>query len=200
VGKVAIDPQVWQPPPAPELAGVFARNDRLAAVELWPTPGAGPEDVVVDRAGGVVTGLEDGRVVRFEPDGSGPVQLTHTGGRPLGIELLGDDAVLVCDADRGLLRVGLDDGACDVLVDRVDGRPLVLTNNAAVAGDGTVLFTESTRNHPLSRFRADILEHNGTGRLLRLDPATGEVDEVLGGLSFANGVALADDEQSVVVA
>ncbi|MFP5309690.1 MAG: SMP-30/gluconolactonase/LRE family protein [Actinomycetes bacterium] len=200
MGKVAIDPQVWQPPPAPELAGVFARNDLLDRVELWPTPGAGPEDVVVDHAGGVVTGLEDGRVVRFDPEGSGPVQLTHTGGRPLGIELLGDDAVLVCDAERGLLRVGLEDGACDVLLDRVDRRPLVLTNNAAVGADGTVWFTESTRRHPLSRFRADILEHNGSGRLLRFDPVTGDVEEVLGGLSFANGVALAADGQSLVVA
>ncbi|GAA3436064.1 hypothetical protein GCM10018954_056730 [Kutzneria kofuensis] len=46
---------------------------------------------------------------------------------------------------------------------------------------------------------ADLLEHGGTGRLLRRD-VSGEVTELLDGLQFANGVALSADESYVAVA
>lgn len=200
MARAAIDPQVWQPPPAPELAGIYAPNDLLDDPELWPVPGTGPEDVVVDADGRVFTGLEDGRILQVGPPGAAARQLANTGGRPLGIELLGDGRLLVCDADRGLFAVDTDGHGMEPLLQQIAGRDLVVTNNAAVDADGIVYFTESTTRHPLSRFRADILEHNSTGALWRLDPGTGEVDRLLGDLSFANGVALTADGTAVLVA
>jgi len=120
--------------------------------------------------------------------------VADTGGRPLGIELLPDGDLLVCDAEVGLLRVPREGGAVQVLVSHVGGEQLVLTNNAAVEDDGTIWFTESTRCNPLDDFVGDVLEHNGSGRLLRRDP-DGSVEEVVGGLSFANGVTLVGDDE-----
>jgi hypothetical protein len=68
-----------------------------------------------------------------------------------------------------------------------------------VAADGTVYFTDSTSRFDLEHWKADLLEHSGTGRLLRRSP-DGAVDVLLSGLYFANGVALAPDESYVVVA
>jgi hypothetical protein len=62
-----------------------------------------------------------------------------------------------------------------------------------------VYFTDSTSRFELEYWKADLLEHSGTGRLLRWSP-DGSVDVLLSGLYFANGVALAPDESYVVVA
>jgi sugar lactone lactonase YvrE len=119
--------------------------------------------------------------------------------------------VLVCDAERGLLRVtpaaaaspGPDpdpDGTVEVLVDRVEGAPLRFCSNAAAAADGSVYFTVSSRRYGLQDWLSDLLERTATGRLLRLPSGGGEPEVLLDGLHFANGVVLAEDESCVVVA
>ncbi|MFG2192124.1 SMP-30/gluconolactonase/LRE family protein [Streptomyces sp. NPDC048639] len=163
----------------------------------------GPEDVQVDSAGRVLTGLADGRILRLTLDDAGRLGdsevLARTGGRPLGLEVAPDGGLLVCDARRGLLRVDASDGSVRVLAEEVDGVPLRFCSNAAAASDGTVFFTVSSRRYGLEGWLGDILEHTGTGLLLRLRPG-GAPEVLLDGLQFANGVALAPDESFVVVA
>jgi sugar lactone lactonase YvrE len=162
-------------------------------------PGYGTEDVLLDDAGRVLTGTEDGRILRISADGGVVETLALTGGRPLGLEWLPDGALLVCDGRRGLLRVDLRTESVDVLVSEVDGVPMRFCNNAAVAADGTIYFTDSACDFDVDNWKGDLLEHSRTGRLLRRDPS-GEVEVVVRGLAFANGVALAPDESFVAVA
>lgn len=197
--KPPIDPQVWTPPPHMPLAGPFARNDRLAAAEVWPIPGAGPEDVVVDDDGVAYVGVVDGSILAIDGDGDRIRRVTRTGGRPLGIELLADGRLLVCDADKGLLAVDPTDGTTEGLVTEVDGVPMRFCNNAAVAADGTIWFTDTSTRFGIHHYEGDLLEHSGTGRLFRRDP-DGTLETVLDGLFFANGVALAADESFLLVA
>src|SRR5215218_6531466 len=192
-------PVVWQPPAAPTRAKARSGPLPLPPVRLLELDGTGPEDVVVDAAGRIVTGVEDGRLLRIDPDGGRVEVVANTGGRPLGIELLGDGRLLVCNAWRGLLAVDPEGGAVEVLVDRVAGEPMRFCNNAAVTADATVYFSDSSRRFGIDHWRADLLEHSGTGRLLRRDPG-GAVEVLLDGLQFANGVALAADESFVTVA
>ncbi len=199
MSRAPIDPVVWTPPPHRALEGAFARNDRLSRAEVWAVPGDGPEDVVVDTDGVAWTGLSDGSILGISEGGDLIRRICRTGGRPLGIELLGDGRLLVCDADRGLLAVDRADGAIEELVTTVEGVPMRFCNNAAVAADGTIWFTDSSRRFGIHQYEGDLLEHSGTGRLLRRDPA-GTVETVLDGLYFANGVALAPDKAFVLVA
>jgi sugar lactone lactonase YvrE len=171
----------------------------LTGVRLVAVGGEAPEDVVVDPAGRVYTGLADGRIVRLPADGGQAETVARTPGRPLGLEFLGPDELLVCASDAGLLAVALADGQVRTLTERVEGRPLGACNNAAVAGDGTVYFSDSSTRFPIPRWRADLVQRSRTGRLFRRDPS-GAVTELLGGLEFANGVALAADESYVAVA
>ena len=166
---------------------------------LVPVGGRAPEDVLVDGDGRVYTGLQDGRVVRIAGPGAPVETIARMPGRPLGLEFLGEDELLVSASDAGLLAVALADGRVRTVVDRVDGRPLLGCNNAAVAGDGTIYFSESSTRFPVPRWREDLIEQTRTGRLFRRAP-DGEVTELLGGLDFANGVALAADGSFVVVA
>ncbi|MCM1975812.1 SMP-30/gluconolactonase/LRE family protein [Streptomyces sp. G1] len=166
--------------------------------------GHGPEDVVADARGRVLTGVEDGRILRLDhladPDHVRVTVLAETGGRPLGLELLGDDTLLVCDADRGLLRVDLTDGTVRILADSAAGEPLRFASNVVALSDGSVYFTVSSRRYPLDQWIGEIAEHTGTGRLLRLEPGSETPEVVLEGLQFANGLAASADESFLVVA
>jgi sugar lactone lactonase YvrE len=163
----------------------------------------GPEDVVSDAHGRVLTGMEDGRILRVHHLGDARTArvevLAETGGRPLGLEPLPDGGLLVCDAERGLLRVG-PDGTVRLLADSVAGERLRFCSNVVALPDGTVYFTVSSRRYPLDQWIGDIVEHTATGRLLRLAPDGGEPDVLLEGLQFANGLAAGGDGSFLVLA
>jgi sugar lactone lactonase YvrE len=161
--------------------------------QVIAVPGYGAEDVVVAPDGSVFTGTEDGVIHRIAPDG--PVTaVANTGGRPLGLELLPGGRLLVCDAHRGLLAVDLATAAIEELAGGMR-----FCNNAAVAADGTIYFSDSSTVHPLAEWKAEMAEVTRTGRLLRRTP-DGAVTVLRDGLAFANGVALAADESFVAVA
>jgi sugar lactone lactonase YvrE len=171
----------------------------LSGVRLVPIGGEAPEDVLVDADGRVYAGLSDGRIVRLPAAGS-PVQtVARTPGRPLGLEFLTPGELVVCASAAGLLAVSVADGRVRTLVDRVEGRPLGACNNAAVDSDGTIYFSDSSTRFAVPQWRADLVQRTRTGRLLRRDP-DGRVTTLLGGLDFANGVALAADGSYVAVA
>ncbi len=194
---VTFEPQAWNPPKAPGLTGVYEENDLLASATRLPTGGAGPEDVVVTDDGLAYTGLDDGRVLRFPAGGGDATVVADTNGRPLGIELSGDGTLIVCDADRGLLRV-TPTGEVTTLVDSFAGEQFVFTNNAAIASDGTIYFTVTSTRYSIHVYIDDLLEHSGTGRLFAFRP-DGTIDLLMDGLQFSNGVALDSNEASVFV-
>jgi sugar lactone lactonase YvrE len=188
----------------PPLTGPWAPEDtRLDGLELLALPsGHGPEDVAVDDQGQIFTGTEDGRIWRWKPDaraGAVPDLLADTGGRPLGIEVdPRDGSLVVCDAYRGLLRITAD-GTIISLTHRGGGRRILLCNNAAVAHDGVVYFTDSSSRFPVSHWRRDLLEHRPNGRVLAYDPSSGRTDVVAEGFFFPNGVALTPAEDALLV-
>lgn len=195
---VPISPAAWTPPAAPELAGPYAKNDRLAGTQrLDAGSGFGPEDVAVDSQGRIYGGLEDGHLMRLEPDGTHAMVFTNTHGRPLGLIFDRARNLIVADAIKGLLAVD-QNGAITVLSTGIEGAPLHCTNDLDVASDGTIYFTDAG-NFPLAQFKADILEHRPNGRLLAYNPTDKSTRVVLSNLHFANGVAVSPDQSFVLV-
>lgn len=197
--KPRIDPQIWQPPPLPARALRSSGDQPVRSLSLLPLGGAGPEDVVVDADGWLLTGLDNGQILKVNPTTGVVSVLANTGGRPLGLEILPDSRILICDSDHGLLRLDPADGTITRLVTEVNGVPLRFCSNAVAAKDGTIYFTESTTRFGFEHWKAAILEHSGTGRLLRLT-VDGDVGVLLDGLQFANGLVLDPDGSSLVVA
>src|SRR5436190_13650338 len=128
-------------------------------------PAMGAEDVVIDDQGCAWTGTEDGSVWRVGKDGA-VGKVGDTGGRPLGIELLDADRLLIADAEQGLLAMNTTTGVVERLVTEVGGKRLLVVNNAAVARNGDIWFSDSSTRYPLSHWRNDFVEHTRTGRLL----------------------------------
>ena len=192
--KPRINPVRWQPPPVDPLPDM-----PTASVTVVPVPGNGPEDVVVDSAGQLWTGLEDGRIVRLRTDGGEPTVVADTGGRPLGLHVARDGRVLVCDSHRGLLALDPASGTLDVLADSVAGRRFKFCSNVTETADGTIYFTESTKDFHFEDFTAPIVEARGTGGLYRLG-TDGVVTTLADGLYFGNGVTLTADGSALVFA
>lgn len=192
-------PRRWRPPAPPARARERHSATPLGALRFVDLPVPGPEDVRFDSAGRVLTGVDDGSILRVDLATGEVHTVANTGGRPLGLFVASDDELFVADSRRGLLRADLRTGQCEVLAGEVDGEPINFASNVVADSTGAVYFTSSSRRWDLDHWRGDIIEHSGTGRLIRYRPDDG-AQVLLDGLQFANGVALAADESHLVVA
>jgi sugar lactone lactonase YvrE len=211
-----IDSVAFQPPPKPVLEGPLAPNNLLESAELLALGHvAGPEDLDVDRSGNIYTGTLDGRIVRVEsraqgdhvvPGGSvqhdagaGNVKtIATTGGRPLGVAMAPSGDLIVADAVKGLLSVS-PDGRITTLPTDVAGKPVHFADDLDIARDGTIYFSDASDKFGIDGFLYDMLEGRPHGRLLRYDPTTKTTTVLLSDLYFANGVALSQHEDFVLV-
>ena len=195
---VPISPAAWTPPQAPAMTGPYQQNSRLSGVErLSLGTGFAPEDVAIDSEHRIYAGIDDGRIMRLQADGTRPEVFADTHGRPLGLVFDHAGNLIVADAIKGLLSISAD-RAIHVLTTQAEGVPFGCTNDLDVAADGTIYFTDASRKFPMSAFKADLLEHQPNGRLLAYDPQTGATRLVLDGLHFANGVAVSPDQSFVL--
>ncbi len=200
VWPVQIDPVAWRPPDMPAPVGVYQANDRLAAVErLGEGAGLGPEDVAFDTAGRLYSGMADGRILRFAPDGTASEVFAQTGGRPLGLAFDARGRLVVADAFKGLLAI-TPEGAIQVLSDVVAGERINFADGLDIATDGTIFFSQASRKFSQDAFMLDLFEHRPNGQLLAYNPATQATRVVLDDLYFANGVAVSPDQSFVLVA
>jgi sugar lactone lactonase YvrE len=195
---VPIDLVAWTPPTAPELTGVYAQNSELAKIERLHVDGFAPEDVAIDAQDRIYCGTDDGRIFRFQADGTHPEVFAHTQGRPLGLIFDHDGNLIVADAIKGLLSIARD-GKVSVLTTEADGVPFHCTNDLDVAGDGTIYFTDASYKFPLTQLKADLLEHQPNGRFMAYDSRTKQTRVLLRDLYFANGVAVSPDQSFVLV-
>ncbi|MBM9499160.1 SMP-30/gluconolactonase/LRE family protein [Leptospira sp. 201903071] len=193
-----IDPVAYSPPPPPAMEGAFAPNQLLADAE-WIAPGKiqGPEDMEVDDLGNVYASCENGKILLISPEGTIKAHAA-TGGRPLGSKLLADGRLIVADADKGLLEIGRK-GEIRVLSTEVDGLPFRFTDDLDVAKDGTVYFSDASDKYGSGEYLYDLMEARPNGRLLKYDPSTGKTHVLLKELYFANGIALSQNEDFVLV-
>ena len=197
---VPIEPTAWTPSAAPTLTGQYERNTRLSPVEkLSLGDGHKPEDVALDAQGRIYAGLEDGRIMQLQPNGTQPQVFANTQGRPLGMVFDRAGNLIVADAIKGLLSI-TPAGEIKVLATEADGRKFGCLNDLDVGADGTIYFTEASYKYPMSQFSSDILEHQPNGRLMAFDPQTQKPRTLVKGIYFANGVAVSPDQSFVLVA
>src|SRR2546422_9185048 len=135
-----ISPAAWTPPVAPELTGVYAQNSELARIERLKIDAFAPEDVAIDKQDRIYCGAADGRIFRFQADGTRPEVFASTKGRPLGLVFDYDGNLIVADAMIGLMSI-TPDGTSMVLSTEAEGVPFRCTNDLDIANDGTIYFT-----------------------------------------------------------
>jgi streptogramin lyase len=198
---VSVDPVAWEAPQNPGYTGDYAPNTDLAGLStLDLAPHHGPEDIVALPDGRLLTATQEGLILTVDPETGAVETLAETNGVPLGLEMdPNTNRLIVADAFRGLLSVGLD-GSVETLADEADGLPIVYADDLDIADDGVIYFSDASTKfgaeaigETMAASLYEIMESKGTGRLLAYDPATKQTRTVLDGLVFPNGVAIAPD-------
>ncbi|GAB5413383.1 MAG: SMP-30/gluconolactonase/LRE family protein [Congregibacter sp.] len=207
---VPIEPVSWQAPVWRGYTDVHAPNNKLAEVNLISLGhDSQPEHVVLAKDGKLYASVTRGNILRMNPDGTKQEVYANTGGRPLGIAFDSAGNLIVADAHKGLLAIGLD-RKITPLVEQVGGDPIRFADAVVVAGNGKIYFSDATTRFFAADgvvgggsddvFTLDIIENSATGRILEYDPDAKSTRVVAKGLSFANGVALSSDEKTLFVA
>ncbi|MDH3318106.1 MAG: SMP-30/gluconolactonase/LRE family protein [Betaproteobacteria bacterium] len=204
---VPIRPVSWNAPAAPGYTGVHAVNHKLAGLQIVSLGAEeGPEHIVLARDGKLYAAVASGNILRMNPDGTAQEVFANTGGRVLGFDFDAAGRLIAADAIKGLLAIG-PDRKVTVLADNVDGDPIRYADAVVVASNGKVYFSDASGRFAPAEWGGtyeaavlDIIEQSSTGRILEYAPATKTTRIVAKGLSFANGVALSRDEQTLFVA
>lgn len=194
-----IDPHPWTPPPRAPLVGPYAPNDRLQPLEWWAKQLVGPEAITITPDGSLLAGLRDGRIVKLKVGSDEVEVLADTKGRPLAMALHPDGRLIICDAHAGLLAMDAS-GKLEVLATGHAGMPFKFVDDLVITQDGAIYFTDASSRNSIEHFTEDLLEHQKTGRLLEYVPSTKELTRIADGFSFANGLALSEDESFLVLA
>jgi sugar lactone lactonase YvrE len=203
---VPVEPRGWKPPVLTGYTGAFAVNNKLAQLNMISLgQEEGPEHIVLAPDGMLYTTVASGNILRMKPDGSAQEVFANTGGRVLGFDFDAAGNLIAADAVKGLLSIS-PERKISVLTDKVGEDPIRYADAVVVASNGKMYLSDaSTRFGPAAwggTFEAsvlDIFEQSATGRILEYDPATRATRIVAHGLSFANGVALSQDEQTLFV-
>jgi sugar lactone lactonase YvrE len=203
---VPIEPVSWNAPMPPGYTGPHAVNTKLANLKMISLgKEEGPEHIAIGKDGKLYTTVASGNILRMNPDGSAQEVFVNTGGRVLGFDFDAAGNLIAADAVKGLLSIS-PDKKITVLTDKVNGEPILYADAVVVAKSGMMYLSDaSTRFAPKDwggTFEAsilDILEQASTGRILEYDPANKTTRVMVKGFSFANGVALSQDEQTLFV-
>jgi sugar lactone lactonase YvrE len=208
---VPIEARVWVAQADAGHTGPHAVNTALADLQTLDLGGEeGPEHVQLGPDGWLYVAVASGKLLRMRPDGSERQVFADTGGRVLGFDVDRAGHLIAADAVRGLLRID-PAGQVTVLVDLVEGVPMLYADAVVVSraegsverfyvSDASQRFGARDWGGTFEASLLDIIEQSATGRVLVHEPATGQTAVVVEGLSFANGVTLSADEQTLFVA
>jgi gluconolactonase len=106
--------------------------------------------------------------------------------------------LITCEHDTRRLTRTEPDGTLTVLMDHFQGKPLNAPNDAIVATDGAIWFTDPGYGI-LGQYEGHRAEAELPPRVYRLDAVTGEARIVADSLGKPNGLAFSPDEQRLYI-
>jgi hypothetical protein len=170
---------------------------RGKAVTIPPMDGALKPNTALDEAEVVVAALAPDNIVRRGDDlfYSSGHEIRHIG--PMAVvSTHAAEVTALAASDAGQLAVALDDGSLMVDGKAIDG----FTCPTALAFHGGSLFVcnGSDQVRP-SQWTSDLMHGNRSGSVWRVDLASGQKIKLAGGLGFANGLAIDEANNRVVV-
>lgn len=199
---IDVSPHVYTAPDVSTPAAPTVEPDRADALSL-----SGYRDISgIRKQDGwlYLTAQEDTRngkaaLLRMQEDGSGLAPILTTDGEITGFDFDPDGNIwytVVTAAGGALCRVRYDNwgAAAEQIVTQIDGTALYCPTAVAVGTDGMVYFTDAatvrTKYGLESALRTELIAHTGTGRVYVYDPAARTVEQVLGDIAGASGLAL----------
>ncbi|XP_062091130.1 protein STRICTOSIDINE SYNTHASE-LIKE 4-like [Humulus lupulus] len=193
-----ISPDSLEFPSTTSLSSTFPPNNKLQGVtKLGEGFLEDPEDVAVDKEGIIYTATRDGWIKRLHKNGSWENWKMLGGPNLLGIITTKEGDIVVCDTEKGLLKVG--ENGVSVVTSHVNGSKIRFADDVIEASDGSLYFSVASTEFGIHNWYLDVLEAKPHGQLLKYDPSSGKTSVILDDLGFANGVALSKDQDYLVI-
>jgi len=169
--------------------------------ELFRGAGAPEGPVAHGASSWVVTDMDSGAITRFGPHSDDRTLLATTP-RPNGLAVSGDGALWVAESrEPALMRIGVGESDAIVVTTTASDEPLLWPNDLCFGPDGLLYLTDSGVN--IDAFEGASSRPDGPevdGRVVVIDPETGDAEILTRGLQFANGIAIGPDQATLYVA
>ena len=107
--------------------------------------------------------------------------------------------LITCEHDSRRVTRTEHDGTITVLIDKFDGKQFNAPNDAVVANDGAIWFTDPGYGIA-GHYEGHPAEPEMPTRVYRLDPKSGKITAVAEGIDRPNGLAFSPDEKRLYVA
>jgi len=181
----------------PVLDGPMRPNARLESCPIVFAGIAEPDDMAFanDGAAYVTSGR---KLIRFAGAGFiNPTTVAEFDGLATGVAANPAGGVVVTVAGQGIaFAEGTDSGKLLA----VGGGPGFKCPTAiAVGHDGMIYVCDGSADNPPDRWVHDLMEKRCSGRVLRVDQRTNEVDVLADGLAYPSGICLTGDGKSLIV-
>ncbi|WP_417900305.1 SMP-30/gluconolactonase/LRE family protein [Bacillus haimaensis] len=209
---IPIEPTNWEAPKSEGYKGSHRQNDKLSNMKYIRLGHYSQPEHIVFKDGWLFASVKEGAIIRMRPDGSEIEEVVNTKGRPLGFDFDSENALIIADpmygSHGGLLRVKnwQAEAEIELLTDSVDGRAIYFADAIVVSRNGKIYFTDASSDvvpekigDVLAAGEMDILAQTGTGSLLEYDPVSKETRTLMRGLSFANGIALDEKQENILL-
>jgi ribose transport system permease protein len=213
IQKIYLNPAVLPLSPAPSIkrgsGSPYQQNDRLVGAEaIGLDQVEGPEDVILDRQDRLYGSTRDGNIIRFSGKRFEKREVfAHIGGRPYGMQFDKDENLIVCVGGMGVYGVK-PSGEVFKVADETsrswtklnDDSRIRMADDLDIAPDGKIFFSDCTTRYEASNYPLEVVEGRPNGRVLCYDPATGTTSKLIKSFYFPNGVCIAHDGWSVLIA
>lgn len=190
-----INPVAWAPPDADSASPRCDASapELTARVFVSGMPGT-PDGIARAPDGALYTALSTGKVARIDVDTAAFTIVGEApGARLTGLAVAPDGAVFAADEVGGALYRFAVSGPLpargEAVVREANGLALQWTNDVAAAPDGAIYLSTSSQRRSLDQFYEEVLEHRGSGQLIRFDPDTNDTRVLQSALNMTNGVA-----------
>jgi len=202
----ALKPLTYSPEKAPPFEGVTQLNEKLLATDKIQIDGwFGPEDILFDSLGNLYTGVHnadfsDGRILKI--DSSGKVEeFYNSGSWVAGLHFDKERNLIALSHKQGLISISPEKEVTVLASSDQYGRPFLIPNGLDIAENGIMYFTNTSEisAYNIKYGRKVIMEMRPLGGLYSYNPATKEVQTLVDGAYFGNGVVISKDQDYLLM-
>lgn len=188
----------WQPPVDKGLVGVWKENDLLDGAAVERDGIAQLDTVITNSQNQRFASLHDGRIIRWAKNGK-TTNYTQLLGQPAGMSFDPQGNLFVVEQTRGKLWRISPNRKVTQLRSPAQKNSLKYLNDIAIAKDGRVFATRSSTKWPTYLSSRAVLEHHNDGAIFMWQGTQAPV-ELARDLSLPNGIVVAHDQQSLIIA
>lgn len=167
----------------------------------------GPEDILFDSLGNLYCGVHkgkddfsDGKILKI--DSMGKIEIFYDAGSWVsGLSFDDKGNLIALSHKQGLVSISPEKKVTELANQDIKQRRFLISNGLVISNNQSVYFTNTSYESPytIKSGRKLILEMKPSGGLYKYDPLSKNIETLIDGLYFGNGVAVSKDQTFLLV-